>query len=283
MELDANDIKMLDDFRDRLAELGKSYRTAEEYWRTARLWLKYHQQKTTTSEKLITWAHKGRTYGAGARMIKHVTAFTAWREKYCAIPNPYRDIGDADKPKNYDRKTVPDPPTAEQIKKVMDAEPDPQWRLLIACAYALGLRNCELIGLNICDVRSDHVRILGKGNKERIVPLPAGLKDDLNKLAGYRLSATDGADDSLFTAWQGGRLTTAYLTAVFRNAGKRVGMKVHAHLLRHAYATHLIQAGCPIEKVAVLMGHANISTTWKYTHVRVNADDVQIMGGVTCS
>jgi site-specific recombinase XerD len=283
MELDGNDLKMLDDFRDRLTELGKSYRTAEEYYRSARLWLRYHRENTTTSDRLITWSHRNRSHGAGARLIKHITAFTVWREKYCGIPNPYRDIQDAEHPRNYDRKKIPDPPSAEQIKRVIDAEPDPQHRLLIACAYALGLRNMELCGLNICDVRPDHVRILGKGNKERIVPLPQGLRDDLNKLAMYRLSFTGGKDDCLFTRWNGGRLDTSHVTAIFRHAGDRCGMRLHAHLLRHAYATHLIQAGCPVEKVAVLMGHSNISTTWKYTHIRVNADDVQIMGGVTCS
>jgi len=268
--------ELLEGWKDHLLYMGKAPRTAQEYWQSARYWLDHGPK--AGNEKLVEWCFTGRKYQAAHRMLRHVVEFMRWAHKTKGVDQPFKNIRETPKPKPKERKKVIDPPTPEDIQKVINAEPDPQHRIIIMCAYTLGLRREELLRLNILDVRADHVRVWGKGNKERIVPIPLGMmRETLHKLVNYRLLATGGEDAHLFTRWSGERLTSPILGKIFFNAGKRVGIKIHAHLLRHAYASHLIQNGCPIEKVAVLMGHDNIKTTWRYAHLKVSADDVSYL------
>jgi len=144
-------------------------------------------------------------------------------------------------------------------------------RALLELLYGAGLRVGEVVGLDVRDVdltRGD-VRALGKGGKERIVPLPAAARQalaawlELRRRPGYLA-------EPLFTALRTGRRLGArdvrrLLAARARRAG--VAGRVHPHRLRHSYATHLLDMGADLREIQELLGHASLSTTQRYTAV----------------
>ena len=141
-------------------------------------------------------------------------------------------------------------------------------RAALELLYGAGLRVSELTGLDVGDVSHDFVRVLGKGSKERIVPLVAKARTALDAYLARRaeLRPKDGA---LFVNRRGGRLTSR---SVARNLDKYAliaGARrhVHPHALRHSFATHLLDMGADLRGIQELLGHASLSTTQKYTHV----------------
>jgi len=243
-------------------------------------YLKAHKHsycELRSMEALIDWCYDGKRQPSSARrLLLHVYEFHRWLEKTRVHLNPIARFPREDLPKVSRRnsnKKLPDPPTPEVMKKIIESEPDPQCKLVITAAYTLGLRNQEICGLNISDVRTNAVRILGKGDKERLVPYVPTMAKTFITFAATLLEKDKGQDGPLFRTKRGGRITGETVRGIIKSAGERFGIKLHPHLLRHAYATHLIQAGCPIEKMAVLLGHSDISTTWRYSHLTVNQTD----------
>ncbi len=138
--------------------------------------------------------------------------------------------------------------------------------VLFSLIYGCGLRVSEAIALEWPAVRLDErfVRILGKGSKERIVPIPKWLVGLLK-----RWQAETGGKGKLFSNKNGGPLTSRgvqYRMEVHSNK-QNMPMKVHPHMLRHSYATHLLDGGADIRTVQELLGHESLSTTQIYTHV----------------
>ena len=168
-------------------------------------------------------------------------------------------------------KNLPDFLFVEEMKQFLSGfDPsDPSDRrdeVLFSLIYGCGLRVSEAIALEWPDVRLDErfVRILGKGSKERIVPIPKWLVGLLK-----RWQAETGGKGKLFSNKNGGPLTSRgvqYRMEVHSNK-QNMPMKVHPHMLRHSYATHLLDGGADIRTVQELLGHASLSTTQIYTHV----------------
>jgi integrase/recombinase XerC len=134
--------------------------------------------------------------------------------------------------------------------------------------YGAGLRVSELVGLNLEDVSNDLVRVRGKGNKERIVPLVRTARAALDAYLARRgeLRPTDSA---LLLNRRGGRLTARSVARHLERAALRAGVRrhVHPHALRHSFATHLLDMGADLRGIQELLGHASLSTTQRYTHV----------------
>lgn len=149
-------------------------------------------------------------------------------------------------------------------------------RAILELLYGGGLRISELCGLNLLDVdrRERIVRVMGKGSKERLVPINAQAVRALEAYLARRgeLLATirPGQDpDAMFLNFRGGRLTPRSIarhldTYVVQCAIQR---KVSPHALRHSFATHLLGGGADIRSIQELLGHASLSTTQRYTHV----------------
>lgn len=137
--------------------------------------------------------------------------------------------------------------------------------------YASGLRISEVVGLNVADLDHERrtVRVLGKGNKERIVPfgLPAATALDA-WLARREELATDRSGSALFLGARGGRVDPRTLRAALHRIAARAGVKDLApHGLRHSAATHLLEGGSDLRTVQELLGHSSMQTTQRYTHV----------------
>jgi integrase/recombinase XerD len=147
-------------------------------------------------------------------------------------------------------------------------------RAMIETLYATGLRVSELVGLKLSQVSLDMgvVRVLGKGNKERLVPLGEEAIDWLKrycKTARAELGGDAKADAVFVTARRGPMTRQAFWQLIKRHAA-RAGIARSAlspHTLRHAFATHLLNHGADLRVVQLLLGHADITTTTIYTHV----------------
>ncbi len=146
-------------------------------------------------------------------------------------------------------------------------------RCMLEVLYATGLRVSELVGLPVAAVSLDMgvVRVLGKGSKERLVPLGEEALDWIGRyLRGPRSELLDGRhSEALFVTRRGGPMTRqAFWLRLKQHAVRAgIGSAVSPHVLRHAFATHLLNHGADLRVVQMLLGHADISTTQIYTHV----------------
>lgn len=148
-------------------------------------------------------------------------------------------------------------------------------RAILETLYATGLRVSELLSLTVEDIpaRSDELRVVGKRNKERIVLLGSKARAALDAYLGHgrpRLAAEakNGAN-ALFLGWRG---TALVATSVLRLIDKHVrhvsgSLKISPHMLRHCFATHMMDHGADLRTIQELLGHANVATTQIYTHV----------------
>jgi integrase/recombinase XerD len=166
-----------------------------------------------------------------------------------------------------------------QISALLDA-PDPETtlglrdRAMLETLYATGLRVSELVGLTLAQVSLDMgvVRVLGKGNKERLVPMG---EEAIGWLKRYLTSARvelagTGKSDAVFLTARRGALTRQAFWQLIKRYGVKAGIAsatLSPHTLRHAFATHLLNHGADLRVVQLLLGHADITTTTIYTHV----------------
>ncbi len=163
------------------------------------------------------------------------------------------------------RRRLPEAPKVEEIEAIVasvgDDGPLPlRDSAILELTYSCGLRSAEVVGLRLADVEFDQeaVRVLGKGGKERVVPLGERAASALARyLRDARPQLARGADDALFLSVRGKRLDTSHLRRLLRNP----------HRLRHAYATHLLEGGADLRTIQELLGHASLSTTQVYSHV----------------
>ena len=177
-------------------------------------------------------------------------------------------------------KKLPDVATAPELEQLLEALPDTpagrRDRALLELAYGAGLRAAELVGLDLDDVDLSRrlVRVLGKGGKERVVPFgraaAGALRAYLPDRAVWRQAARElEGGEPVFVNQRGGRLTDRSLRRILDAAARQVAglHHLHPHTLRHAFATHLLEAGMDLRAIQELLGHASLSTTQRYTHL----------------
>jgi len=175
-------------------------------------------------------------------------------------------------------RNLPKPLTVEQVEGLLRAPlgqepPAIRDRALLETLYGAGLRISELVSLDVDDVDLDggSVRVTGKGSKERIVPLGRyAVRSIESYLRRSRPAMASGSSrGALFLNQRGGRLTRQGCTVIVRGAAKRAGIRrnVTPHVLRHSFATHLLEGGADVRVVQELLGHASVATTQIYTLV----------------
>jgi len=146
-------------------------------------------------------------------------------------------------------------------------------RALVELLYGAGLRVSEAMGLekNAVDVEERIVRVHGKGGKERLVPLGRPAAEAARRyLALGRPHLDRRYRPELFLNARGGALTRAGAFLILRRLAERAGLepeRVHPHLLRHSFATHLLEGGADLRSVQEMLGHADLGTTERYTHI----------------
>jgi integrase/recombinase XerC len=148
-------------------------------------------------------------------------------------------------------------------------------RCLLELLYAAGLRVSELTGLDLQDIQADQrsLRVMGKGNKERLLPIHDQAARALEAYLAHRQAflARKGLPPTpaLFLNQRGGRLTPTSVRAFLAQALEKAALRarVSPHALRHSFATHLLNHGMDLRAIQELLGHASLSTTQRYTHV----------------
>ena len=150
---------------------------------------------------------------------------------------------------------------------------------ILEILYSCGLRVSELVGMDIKSIDFDQrlVRVLGKGNKERIVPVG---KEAVKAVRRYlestlplrKKAGGDAGTGPLFINARGSRLSTRGVANIVKKYGKEGGLMldISPHALRHTFATHLLDGGADLRSVQELLGHVSLSTTQKYTHVSLD-------------
>ena len=155
-------------------------------------------------------------------------------------------------------KTLPKPISHQHILESLE-DADIQEKLIIIMLYTLGLRISELASLKLDDISDEWVRVLGKGNKHRDLPLISSTKRILDEYLGVFV-----VKKFLFEK-NGEKLSENSLRYIVTKVFRKVGIKVTPHQLRHSYATALLNSGAPIVDVSELLGHSSMATTQIYT------------------
>ena len=177
-------------------------------------------------------------------------------------------------------KKLPRVPTIEEMNSVLDGQmpevaafPERD-RLMLELLYGCGIRNSELVGINLDDIRlsAEAILIRGKGKKERYVPFGDSVKMALaaylpvrQQLCGKRSQNTS----ALLINRRGGRLTTRSVGRIIKKIAVAKGLSpdVHPHTLRHAFGTHLLEEGADLRAIQEMLGHERLSTTQRYTQL----------------
>lgn len=144
-------------------------------------------------------------------------------------------------------------------------------RAMLELFYSSGLRLAELVGLDPGDIvlGDGTVRVLGKGRKARLVPVGRLACDGLRAWLALRPSIAADGEPALFVSLRGRRISPRAVQQRVRYWARRsgLGQRVHPHLFRHSFATHLLESSGDLRSVQEMLGHANIGTTQVYTHL----------------
>jgi integrase/recombinase XerC len=177
-------------------------------------------------------------------------------------------------------KKLPRVPTMEEMNSVLDGQmpeiaafPERD-RLMLELLYGCGIRNSELVGINLDDIRAsaEAVLIRGKGKKERYVPFGDAVKSALGTYLPARqgvLSEFRKNTPALLINQRGGRLTTRSVGRIVKRIAVAKGLSpdVHPHTLRHAFGTHMLEEGADLRAIQEMLGHERLSTTQRYTQL----------------
>ena len=210
------------------------------------------------------------------RRLSAARAFWRWlAEEGLARVNPAAEVPN---PKRGER--LPERPDVEDVAAILEA-PDPgtpaglRDRAILELLYGAGLRVSELTGLDLEDVDLARrtVRVFGKGRRERIVPFGKKAAAAIRAyLAAFVTLRERTREEALFLNLRGGRLTDRSVRRILDRAVERTALLqgVHPHVLRHSFATHLLESGMDLRAIQELLGHARLATTQRYTKLSLD-------------
>lgn len=216
------------------------------------------------------------------RTLSSVRSFYRWMRRNGTVDtDPFAGIARQRTPKRLptfvrpkDMKRVVDDAEnkccGEEFIEVRDA-------LIVMMLYTTGIRLAELVGINRSDFSSDYtsLKVRGKGDKERIVPILETVRENIlhyiDTISGQNICKS--GEKALFLSHDGKRISRiAVYRAVRRQLGENgVGGKRSPHILRHTFATHLLEGGADIREIQMLLGHSSLGTTQRYTHNSIAA------------
>ncbi|HEX6181274.1 MAG TPA: site-specific tyrosine recombinase, partial [Chitinophagaceae bacterium] len=227
-------------------------------------------------ESFVQWvAGLGMTANSQARMISGIRQFY----RYCLIEHVTKDdptlLLEAPKLK----RALPDVLSFEEIESIinaieMDKPEGHRNKAILETMYSCGLRVSEVVNLNISNLYLDvgFVRVIGKGNKERLVPIGSSAVKYLElyrKNVRTHIIIKPGNEDILFLNRRGSRLSRVMIFYIIKDLAKKAGItkNISPHTFRHSFATHLVEGGADLRAVQEMLGHESITTTEIYTHI----------------
>jgi integrase/recombinase XerC len=226
------------------------------------------------SHHIRTFAAHSHAKGLGPRSIqRRLSAVRAFFEFLVRKGFRRSSVYDVRAPKAH--KRLPETLDADQMARLLEIPAGDvlvtRDRAIMELLYSSGLRLAELVGLNLggLDLRDRTVRVLGKGSKERIVPMGTQAAEALAQWLKERLPIARSGEEALFVGRNGERLSRRAVQARVAYWARRQGvsLRVYPHLFRHSFASHLLESGGDLRGVQELLGHADIATTQIYTHL----------------
>jgi integrase/recombinase XerC len=221
---------------------------------------------------------KGLSKTSVARALAAVRSLYRWLAQEGVVEqNPAKLVSTPRLPKK-----LPRVPTIEEVNSVLDGKmpevaafPERD-RLMLELLYGCGIRNSELVGINLDDIRISNEAILirGKGKKERYVPFGGAVGVALAVYLPWRhklLVTLKKTTSALLVNQRGGRLTTRSVGRIVKRIAVAKGLSsdVHPHTLRHAFGTHMLEEGADLRAIQELLGHERLATTQRYTQLSV--------------
>jgi integrase/recombinase XerD len=216
----------------------------------------------------------GRRASTQARKVAAIRSFYGFALREGIAERDVAALLDAPRPGSY----LPEVLDPDEVVRILDAPPANQPvgirdRAILELLYACGLRVSELTGLDTdrLDLPGLQVRVIGKGNRERRVPMGEEARERLHRyLSGPRAAWTAGRPGpAVFVSQRGVRLARESVWRLVRHWAEAANVpgRVSPHTFRHSFATHLLEGGADLRVVQTLLGHASISTTQLYTHL----------------
>jgi integrase/recombinase XerC len=275
--------KASDQFLRSLRELNASPHTIKAYTGDLDNFAAYigtrdwrHIDHVTIRGFLSHLYEKGLSKASVARSLAAVRSLYRWLAQEGVVEqNPATLVSTPKLPKK-----LPRVPTIEEMNIVLDgAMPEvaafpERDRLMFELLYGCGIRNSELVGINLDDIRLSNEAILirGKGKKERYVPFGDSVKSVLASYLPLRLQMLAERrknTNALLINQRGGRLTTRSAGRIVKKVAVAKGLPpdVHPHTLRHAFGTHMLEEGADLRAIQEMLGHERLSTTQRYTQL----------------
>jgi integrase/recombinase XerD len=237
-----------------------------------------HSPTSATTDDLERWVADQRARGLAGTSIARRVAAARSLYRHLVLIGARADNPAAEVSLPRRRRTLPRSLSPGEVERLIDAANGVtpralRDRALVELLYGAGLRVSEAVGLDRgrVDLENRLVRPLGKGGKERVVPLGREATEALRRYLSRGRPYLDRRHrPELFLNAQGGALTRAGAFLVLRRLAERASLdpeRVHPHLLRHSFATHLLEGGADLRSVQEMLGHADLATTEVYTHV----------------
>lgn len=219
------------------------------------------QYKSTTSARILSSLRQFYNFLLNKKLVKN---------------NPFDNFDSPKLPRN-----LPDVLTVFEIDDILrkiniNGKLGLRDRAILETMYACGLRVSEVINLKVSNILEDEgvVRVYGKGSKERIVPIGDEALKWIDKylLNSRILLSNPKSEDYLFLNWRGKKLSRMAIWNILDKYSKmaKIKKKIHPHILRHSFATHLLEGGADLRSIQEMLGHADITTTQIYTHVDIS-------------
>jgi integrase/recombinase XerD len=269
----------IEDFLSYLgAEKGLARNTLISYRRDLGLFVLFHKEKRideATEEEDISFLAflKEKEYATSSicRALVAIRMFFRFLKREKIVE---KDVTlHLDAPKMW--QLIPEVLTVSEVEALLNA-PDittkegARDRAILQVIYASGLRVSEVCGLNLQDVSDQIVRVIGKGGKERIVPIAASAVKAIDHyLAHYRQYGENDKAPPLFVSDKGKRIDRTMVWKQVKRYASQAGIVkvISPHTLRHSFATHLLENGADLRVIQEMLGHASIATTDRYTHI----------------
>ena len=270
--------RFLDSLR---VERNYSPRTIDAYRRDTARFLAFLKSRDTAVAKITAAAV--REY-VSARYLAGIKARSLQRElsairhffDYCREQGLVKDNAASGVKAPRGEKKLPNTLTVDQIASLLDgaAVDDPlavRDRAMMELIYSSGLRLSELVGANLedMDLKQGCIRVVGKGSKERETLIGSRARTALQRWFAERVKIADPDEPAVFVGRGGRRMSARNVQLRLEQFARKRGLpqRLHPHMLRHSFASHLLQSSGDLRAVQELLGHADISTTQIYTHL----------------
>jgi integrase/recombinase XerD len=227
-------------------------------------------------QQFITWIHElGMTASSQARILSGLKAFFRYLILEDVIQQNPAELIESPKSK----RTLPDTLSVEELDAMIQAidlsTPEgTRNKAIVETMYSCGLRVSELTDLRLTYIYPNEgfVRVVGKGNKERLIPIGNTALHCIQLYAEairVHVLPKKGCEDILFLNRRGGKLSRVMIFYIIKDLALKSGLtkNIHPHTLRHSFATHLVEGGADLRAVQEMLGHESISTTEIYTHL----------------